>query len=553
MKALVVDDLETNRKLLKQLLISKGHSVLEAADGEQAIELFEKEQPDLILMDINMPGVDGYQATTRIKAMTADNYIPIIFVTAMSSETSLTSALAAGGDDFISKPVNIAVLESKINVHMRIRELNQQLNEKNRQLVAHNQKLVHEHGLVDYFFENALQQSFLDPSVIKYHISVMSLFNGDLLLAERGPGGGLYIVMGDFTGHGLTAAMGTLPVAQVFFNMTRTGAQIGDIAREINYQLETLMPVDMFFAATLLELDKTGQRLTVWAGGMPDAYWINKRGDFKGLVSSTHMPLGILADKEFDATTQLFIVNKGDKIYLHSDGVTEASNPGGEMFGDQRLKQVLTEHGDDRFERTLEALTLFCGETDQVDDITFIEISCDAIPAQQQDIGDNKLCDVPALPWRLSMTLSAADIRQQDPVKDLMNMLAMQPLFASHKSVIQTLLSELYANTLEHSVLALDSAKKIDEDGFAAYYEERTAALEQLEDATIMFDLRFFSEPLDRRLQIRLKDNGQGFKQCATNIADDKLHGRGLAIIRNLSDSLTYSDGGRTVEVVYRL
>jgi len=133
-KILVVDDIETNRKLLSKILVAiNGCNVIEASNGKDAIVQFDKEEPDLILMDINMPEMDGYQSAAAIKEKAGANYIPIIFVTALSADASLAQALASGGDDFISKPFKVEVLESKINVHLRIRELNQQLNGNNKQ------------------------------------------------------------------------------------------------------------------------------------------------------------------------------------------------------------------------------------------------------------------------------------------------------------------------------------------------------------------------------------------------------------------------------------
>lgn len=168
--------------------------------------------------------------------------MPIIFVTALSSDDSLVTALAAGGDDYVIKPFNVNVLESKINAHLRIRELNQQLNIKNELLSRFNQRLISEQELIEHFFEKAIQQSFLDEKIIRYNMSSMSAFNGDLLLSECAPDGGIYLLMGDFAGHGLTAAMGTLPVAMTFFKMVAIGFSVDDIAREINFQLHKLMP-----------------------------------------------------------------------------------------------------------------------------------------------------------------------------------------------------------------------------------------------------------------------------------------------------------------------
>ena len=300
MHILVVDDKEVNRNLLRQMLTRKGYDVSEAADGSEAIDVVQTSEIDIVLMDIMMPGMNGYEAADRIKALSKDNHLPIIYVTALRAEEALSTALAAGGDDFISKPVNFAVLESKIKAHARIRELNQQLKEKNHQLLEHNARLEREQELITYFFDNALQNSYLDPRCIKHHVSPMSAFNGDVLLVTRRPLGGLYALLGDFTGHGLTASMGTLPLAQTFFRMTQKSLPVSVIAREINKHLYTLLPIDMFLAAILVEIPASAEHISVWSGGMPDAYIVDNSKKHCEVIRAQHMPLGVVDDSEFE-------------------------------------------------------------------------------------------------------------------------------------------------------------------------------------------------------------------------------------------------------------
>ena len=550
-KILVVDDIGANRRLLSKMLLAMGgYNVIEAVNGNDAVSLFEEQAPDLILMDINMPEMNGYESASAIKAITGDNYIPIIFVTASTAEASLTNALASGGDDFISKPFDMALLESKINAHLRIRELNKQINDKNKQLTNLNQNLIHEQELIEHFFVSALKQSFLDEKIIKYHMSSMSAFNGDLLLSERSPRGGMYLVMGDFTGHGLTAAMGTLPVALIFFEMAKKGLAVSEIAREINRQLNKLMPLGMFFAATLLEINAHGDIMSVWMGGMPECYWLAGNGELKNAIQSQHMPLGILKDNEFDDATEVYNIEVGDKLYLYSDGVTEAHQADGEMFGSQRLKDILISHGDNRFEQVLNELKAFTGISDQNDDITLVELTCHKVPAVEQD-EEQINNDSFALHWEMSVSLSAKEMREDDPVEKISNMLGAIPSLARHKGVLHVLLSEMYSNALDHSILELSSLKKVDEEHFEDYYKERAKRLHALKDAFIVFDVAFFA---DRQcLQLRVKDSGQGYKGHISNDSDEMLHGRGLEIISGFCEEVSFSEEGRVLEVIYRL
>jgi len=551
-KILIVDDIVTNRTLLKQTLRALGgYEVVEAINGREAISQYEKERPDLILMDIMMPDMDGREATTLIKEKMGNDYVPVIFVTALSAEDSLTTALSAGGDDFIGKPFNVEVLASKMNAHLRIRELNQQLNEKNDLLTDLNQNLTHEQELIEYFFENAIKQSFLDENIIKYHMSSMSAFNGDVLLVERAPGGGFYLMLGDFSGHGLTAAMGTLPVAMIFFKMVSESAAVGDIAQEINSQLNKLMPSGMFFTATILELNVRSDTLSVWMGGMPENYCFSKAGKLKNIIHSQHMPLGILDDNEFNSETQVFSVQAEDKIYLYTDGVVEAKNNNAEQFGDDRLKATLVTGNDNRFDAVLNELNDFTGDKNQNDDITLVELTCRHVPALVES--HNMPENFHALSWHTSVSLSVEDMRTSDPVKNLTNILCAMPYVSRHKGVLYVLLFEIYANSLDHGILNIKSADKTNDKNFVEYYKRRSEALSKLEEASINFYFSFFIEKEQPFLKIVVQDSGRGYKPENTSNSDDLLHGRGLGIIHNFSEKVSYSDDGKILNVLYKL
>lgn len=551
-KILVVDDISTNRVLLKRTLKSfDDYDVVEAADGKEAISQFDKENPDLILMDIMMPDVDGCQAATAIKEKMGGDYTPIIFVTALSSDDSLATALSSGGDDFISKPFNIDILESKINAHLRIRELNNQLAVKNRLLSQLNQNLIQEQELIEHFFERAIQQSFLDQNIIKYHMSSMSSFNGDVLLTERAPHGGLYLILGDFTGHGLTAAMGTLPVAMIFFKMVAENFGVEDIARELNSQLYILMPTSMFFVATILELNAEGNILSVWMGGMPDSYRISKDGQLKDVICSQHMPLGILDDTQFNSATQIFDIEAEDKIYLHSDGIVEAKNDKDELFGDVRLKNILVSEANDRFEKVISKLNDFTGKNEQNDDITFVELNCQKIPALEYSL--KTVAHEDALAWNISITLTEKEMRTKEPVRKLSSILSSMPYISRHRGVLHVLLSEIYSNSLEHSILHIESIEKTDEEHFIGYYKKRNAALLKLEKASISFNFKFVINENGNYLEIKIQDSGDGYKKVTETSTDEMLHGRGLAIMNSFCDKVSFSSDGKTLTVLYKI
>jgi two-component system cell cycle response regulator DivK len=118
-RILAVDDQEDNRRILRDLLTSAGYEVIEAVNGEEAVTLAESQRPDLILMDIQLPGIDGYEATRRIKANPALRGTPLIVVTSYALSGDEAKATAAGADAYVSKPFSPRALLAKVREHLK--------------------------------------------------------------------------------------------------------------------------------------------------------------------------------------------------------------------------------------------------------------------------------------------------------------------------------------------------------------------------------------------------------------------------------------------------
>jgi diguanylate cyclase (GGDEF)-like protein len=155
MKILLVDDSRAIALVTTARLESFGHEVMHAINGQLAIELFQRYQFDLVLMDIEMPGMNGFETTTRIRALEGHEpwaWTPIIFVTATDTDTNLVTAIEAGGDDFISKSVSESVLQAKMKALARIAAMRQRLAQANAKL----QDQANRDGLTGLFNRRAM-------------------------------------------------------------------------------------------------------------------------------------------------------------------------------------------------------------------------------------------------------------------------------------------------------------------------------------------------------------------------------------------------------------
>jgi len=141
MKILVVDDSRTIRAGIANLIGRMGHTVIEAENGEEALRLFAEEQPELVLIDVMMPVMDGYEAAKRMRQSQGDDWVPIIFLSSMEADQDLDRAIDAGGDDYLVKPVSFVVLNAKIRALHRTESVRRKLVEASGTLVTLNKEL----------------------------------------------------------------------------------------------------------------------------------------------------------------------------------------------------------------------------------------------------------------------------------------------------------------------------------------------------------------------------------------------------------------------------
>lgn len=557
MRILVADDAPVNRLALTSLLKKQGHAVVTAENGQEAVDLFDREQPELVIMDIMMPQMDGYDATRLIKSRAKERFIPVIFVTAMSDEDSLVHCVKQGGDDFLTKPYNPLILKAKIEALTRIRELYALVQSQNEDLRGYRDRLTREQELASSVLTRILHSGALHESHLKFWLSPAAIMNGDLLLVARTPAGSLHVFLGDFTGHGLSAAVCALPAAQVFYDMSAQGYPISDIAGGINRKLKDVLPSHLFCAACLVDLDSTGRRLTVWNGGIPDVLvWRHSQGVFRRFPSD-HLPLGVVSPEFFSGAVSVAELRPTERVYLYTDGLIEATDADGAMFEQASIEACLEQLADPEslFESIRERVTAFCGDVPLHDDIALVEIASAPLPALREESAGWSVAR-PALPGRLQAALEfdAEGLRGGDMMPTLMPLLNSLHVGPSHRESIHIILKELLSNALEHGVLRLDSALKNSVEGFGKYYDLREQTLASLENGWIKVEL--LQEHLGRTgtLTIRVEDSGPGFDYADEQpelSENTRPWARGIPLVRSLCREVVYRGNGNLVEAVY--
>ncbi len=564
MKLLIVDDQSYNRDLLRFIMEDEGHECIDAEDGVQALSQLEHHQDiDVVLMDVNMPNMDGIEATRRITAKDKAQRVAIIFITALDDDSVLSRCLNAGGDDFIPKPINESILIAKVNANYRSINNQKKLAEANKKLDEFNSQVKNDHDIVESVFENIKSLAPTRIENIKTYTSPMSMFNGDIILSCASPSGGAYFLLGDFTGHGLPAAIGSLPVMSIFYNSAKRQCSISEIAQEINNQLHKVLPTGLFLCATIGYINKNGDQVSLWSGGMNDAVLFNKSDLSIKLIEGEHMPLGIHEKGEFNNSIQVYTVNKNNILYFYSDGINEAQNDKLDLFGDERVYDIIrNQYQNSSYcptKKIVSEVEVFSGTSEQRDDISILEVSC--LPCIHRNITNNDVLSpekvtykVDCFPWSLDIAICKDDLKSIDVINQVSEFLGTIPQVERHKDKLFTIISELYNNALEHGVLGLSSDIKDSPQGFEKYYELRDQKLDEITDEFINIKLEYIKSK-HNFIKIQVIDSGAGFLTKDTSHSSEEsslTHGRGISLIKELSSSLEYINDGRHAIACYQ-
>jgi len=563
LKILVVDDTEPNLLLVSKFINKLGHQAVQARNGREALEKFHEESPDLVLMDVMMPEMDGYEATARIRELYPNKWVPIIFLTARSQDTDHVKGIQVGGDDYITKPVNLVILEARIKAVTRIAEMQRQIVENSEQLEHYRDENERELQLAKHLIEKITHYDNYDHNSIRLWNKPAQHFSGDIFLVGLTPAKEIHFLLADGTGHGLSAALNVIPLAEVFYGMTSKGFAISSIAHELNRKIKQLMPTERFVAATLASVNLGDRIAHIWNGGNPPALFVDEEGKVRRAWKSVHPALGVFNETEFDATTEVFHWNEPGQLYMCSDGLLEAQNGAGEEFGLARLEQALASAPmEQRFEHLVQAIDLHMDGLSAHDDVSLAALHCPVSAPGEPALaaGTERAAGVPdACPrrWKISLRLTPSELKTIDVVPMLLGWMDQLRLHPGHRGQVFLIFTELFNNSLDHGILGLDSALKFEPDGFERYFDTRRQRLTSLLQGVLEIEVERLRQQDHEFLRMHIKDSGNGFDYrsiIGSDVsANTRPSGRGLALINSLGSRMEFAGNGSEVTVYYPL
>ena len=551
-KLLIVDDDIDSISDLEAQLMSLGYRVIQAESGNQALALLKTGNIELIFMNMQLSDMPGCELISQIRETSSEFYRPVVLLVDDADNEMLLECMDAGGDGFIFYSFSPVIIKACIVAMEQLRDL--RLSYKDS---------VHEQVVGNQILTAALSSRNIDVDGMKILRRSAAVFSGDLVLTARNPDGGLHILLADFTGHGLSAAIGILPVADMFSVMTEKGFSPEKILKDINRKLHRLLPTGMFMAACMLEIDGNIHNASVWNSGMPDVYLLDREtGSIKRRIKSTHIPLGI--NKEIDNRLEYekFDIQYGDQFIMHSDGLTDVVDSSGNMFGVDRLESFMERDGSAEivFRSIVDAFDHFCAEKELIDDVTLVSIPCgeNLMQSMARDAAVNYQVNRNSKNgWRLMLELNGPDLRNVNPVQIIMDQYRNMGELVTSVENLEDILSELYDNALNHGILELSHIFSSYGEQKDAYNEERNKRIDNLDNAFVRIELQKIKYQENSSLLIRLEDSGRGFdhvglmSEIRNGIKRKTGTGKsGIPMVSELCQSLHFQGSGNRVEAI---
>lgn len=429
---LVIDDEPINITIISAQL-KEICRVRAATSFDQACVAIERELPDLILLDIIMPDVDGFEAAKRFKAMAETRDIPLIFLTGQDCRSSEIKGLALGAVDFINKPILPDILRARVMTHLELRRRTLDLETANRVINDHNQRMSTELNVA-----RELQQGFLPELPRDHRFSLAAQMTPALEL-----GGDFYdlyfvseeevcLCVGDVSGKGVPAALLMSMCKSLIRSKTSSLDSPAAVAKAVNRSLLEGNDSCMFVTLYLAFLNVNTGRMTYTNAGHCKPVLAEENGKPRFLEGRHGLPLGVMDGEYTESDTFL---KTGESVLLYTDGVVEASNTQAELYGEDRLIELLEETDTTEPNATVHSITTametYQEDCPQADDITLLALRWTGASGQQ------------AVKERFTSNEQSFDFSRFDELLATMKGAELVP-------TIHLILDEMISNVLSH-------------------------------------------------------------------------------------------------------
>jgi serine phosphatase RsbU (regulator of sigma subunit) len=400
---LLVDDTPGNLVVLEAVLEGLGQRLVKAHSGAQALKCLLDDDFALILMDAQMPVMDGFETAALIRQRERSRHTPIIFITAYEvTQVQMFKGYSVGAVDFLFKPIIPAILRSKVAVFVDLFRKTEEIKHQ-ADLLRESERREHEQQLLQqqrHYQAEQLREKIRFASEIQQHLFpaapprctgfdihgasyAAETIGGDYFDYIDIEGGSVGIAIGDVCGHGFGPALLMAATRAYLRALALTRMDVGDILTLTNQALAADLTEGHFVTLLLAQLQPETASLTYVNAGHPAGYLLSAQGEVKAILSSTACPLGI-SDARLPHAPAL-VLEPGEVVLLFTDGLVEATDPGKNFFGVDRALDIIRKRRRQSAEEIVAALYNdvrdFAGHQENLDDITAIVIKRESQPA----------------------------------------------------------------------------------------------------------------------------------------------------------------------------
>ena len=329
---LLVDDQPANLQVLMHTLERFGCKLLVAKNGETALTIAKKAHPDLILLDIMMPGIDGFEVCRRLKADTDTDKIPVIFLSALDETGDKVRGLQLGAVDYIAKPFQPEEVIARVNTHLTIHQLS-------REVQKQRDELEHELQVVSQLQRNLLPERLpqVDGLKLAVHYETSRYAGGDYYDILELPDGLLAILVADAEGHSAPATVMMAITCAVFRSCSTYRDEPDKMLFHINENL-CKMNMDSFVTAIYAIYDTRSGKMRITRAGHPLP--IHYKSSDQKTVQIACEGVSLMGFKSYsEVPVTEIVLQPGDRLLFYTDGVTDRLSETEESYGEKRLLQ----------------------------------------------------------------------------------------------------------------------------------------------------------------------------------------------------------------------
>jgi sigma-B regulation protein RsbU (phosphoserine phosphatase) len=368
-RVLIVDDVSANIDVLVHALRGE-YQLSVALDGTTALQTTEKILPDLVLLDIMMPGLDGYEVCRRLRASARTREIPVMFLSSLEDVQDKAKGFEVGGNDYLVKPFEILEVKARVRSLLRAKAYADAVKEK----IAYDLRIAREiqMGILPADVGAVTEGTGLEAHAI---LEPAQAVGGDLYEVLRTVEGNLVMVIGDVSGKGIPAALFMAVTMTLVRAMAPDSRRPEDILRRVNDALVSQNPRNMFVTILCAIYQAHTGQLTYASAGHPPGVLI-RQGAASLLPTEPDLAAGI--QRGLAVPSQSIVLQPGDQVVFYTDGVTEALNPAESFYGEAfMLEQLAPLSGRTAAETSaalLASVRAFAGDHPQSDDIAVLAL-----------------------------------------------------------------------------------------------------------------------------------------------------------------------------------